>query len=114
MWMQLPLSKPDQCQKQRNYQLLLAHMRLHWVSEAYLFQQVCTDGANNVLPGAATRHKGCLGLQGQQALQDQPAVLYLVGNVSVGVLPKGLCPVHRWQSGNVVLHNVGCMHSLFG
>ncbi len=71
--------------------------------DMYLVKQVGANGSNSVLPGLGTSSQSSLRLQGQQALQYQPAVLYLVGNVSIGMLPKGFGPVHCWQCPNVIL-----------
>ena len=77
----------------------------------YLVKQVGANGSNSVLPGLGASSQSSLRLQGQQALQYQPAVFYLVGNVSIGMLPKGFGPVDCWQCRNVFLQT-GTSHCL--
>ncbi|KAA6421359.1 MAG: hypothetical protein FRX49_08636 [Trebouxia sp. A1-2] len=80
-------------------------LRTDMPRDMYLVKQVGANGSNSVLPGLGTSSQSSLRLQGQQALQHQPAVLYLVGNVSIGMLPKGFGPAATSHCRNHTKHN---------
>lgn len=91
------------CSKKLAYGKLQQAHCIKEQSEADLLKQVSTNGRDNVLPGLSTNSQSSLWLQGQQAFQHQPAIFYLVGNVSIWMLTEGFCAIHCWQRANVIL-----------
>lgn len=86
------------------------HDLLQVEGRRHLLHEVHDDGHDLGLPG----HPACChhdaGLQAQQAVQEDLAVLNEVRDLGVGVLAKRLWPIARREGRNVVLcgEAVGC------